>query len=335
MSLGLDDPLAALPAHSIPANAPQIQIVSSHELQDAAADASSSPYVTEKTVAIAEPPDAPEEKKRRIDVDDPLADPREVIAQLKADLARVHNSLKLAANAQFKLSLREQECAELKRQLQHARAAKEDPPAPSNHLLNDYLVVSALAKQAAEIQRLKEDVERERDFNEARKFNPSQLGSLKLVARVHALVKENAELGEDLAHEEAPDKWSVIDLYKQFIERTRAETEETVQHTAKLKRQIQEAELATFQLQQTAKAADPSGSRPRRGVRRHPEVRVVVPVLLRHVLHVPRGPAALLLPTAVAPPAPRPPILLIVDVCRGGRLGARDMILVLRCPKMP
>lgn len=76
-----------------------------------------------------------------------------------------------------------------------------------------------MPRQAAEIQRLKEDVERERDFNEARKFNPSQLGSLKLVARVHALVKENAELGEDLAHEEAPDKWSVIDLYKQFIER--------------------------------------------------------------------------------------------------------------------
>jgi hypothetical protein len=28
-------------------------------------------------------------------------------------------------------------------------------------------------------------VERERDFNEARKFNPSKLGSLKLVAKVH------------------------------------------------------------------------------------------------------------------------------------------------------
>eukprot|EP00668_Euglena_longa_P045550 GGOE01061221.1.p1 GENE.GGOE01061221.1~~GGOE01061221.1.p1 ORF type:complete len:268 (-),score=101.20 GGOE01061221.1:109-912(-) len=264
MSLSLADPLtlSTIPAHSIPANAPQSHIVPPHELQTAISDPSSSSYATEKAVTVVEPSDAPEEKKRRIDVDDPLADPREVIVQLKADLARVHNSLKLAANAQFKLSLREQECAELKRQLQQARALRDDPPAPPNHLLNDYLVVSALAKQAAEIQRLKEDVERERDFNEARKFSPSQLGSLKLVARVHALVKENAELGEDLAHEEAPDKWSVIDLYKQFVERTRAETEETVQHTARLKRQVQETELSIFQLQQTAKSTEsPSGRR--------------------------------------------------------------------------
>jgi len=222
-----------------------------------------SQYSSEKAIAGGDP-DAPEEKKRRVDVDDPLADPKEVILQLRADLARAQASLRLAADAHFRLSLREQEHAELKRRLYAAHAPPDGLPFPPNPLLNDHLILVALKRQAAEIQRLKEDVERERDFTDARKFNPSRLGSLKLVSKVHALVKENAGLGADIAQEEAPDKWFVIDLHKQFIERTRAETEAVVSHTAKLKQQLQETEGTIFSLQQAAKTGDPAalGRRP-------------------------------------------------------------------------
>ena len=135
-------------------------------------------------------------------------------------------------------------------------SAKDDLPPPSNYLVNDHLVVMALKRQAAEIQKLKEDVEREREFNEARKFNTSNLGSLKLVAKVHAMVKENEELGNELTQEQAPNRWHVVEQYKQFIERVRSESDSTVQYTDKLKKQIQDTELNIFKLQQTAKTGE-------------------------------------------------------------------------------
>ena len=115
----LDEPLSTIPTHTIPTNP-------LYELDVPSRDSGPTAFSGEKHVTLIEPSDGPpEEKKRRVDVDDPLADPKEVIAQLKSDLMRVHNSLKMAANAHFKLSLREQEYAELKKQLQQVCAHTE------------------------------------------------------------------------------------------------------------------------------------------------------------------------------------------------------------------
>eukprot|EP01010_Urceolus_cornutus_P000746 NODE_1257_length_1005_cov_256.732218_g966_i0.p1 GENE.NODE_1257_length_1005_cov_256.732218_g966_i0~~NODE_1257_length_1005_cov_256.732218_g966_i0.p1 ORF type:complete len:287 (-),score=96.16 NODE_1257_length_1005_cov_256.732218_g966_i0:143-928(-) len=223
-------------------------------------DASQMALTTSFTTDSAKIDDGgPDEKKRRIDVDDPLTDPQEAVAQLRSDLARVQNSIKMAANAHFKLSLRDQEYTELKRQLDNLYTKRiDDLPLPTNALINDHLIVAALARQAAEIHRLREDLEKEKEYNEARKFSTSNLGSLKLVAKLHALLKENASLGNQLMESENPDKWAVIDLYKQYSTRLRAEIKETTQHTEKLKAQIRETEEASFMQQQSAKKSESS-----------------------------------------------------------------------------
>jgi len=186
---------------------------------------------------------APE--RARVDTNDPKVPQEAVIAQLKADLREALVRKGAEEAVLNRLAQREAQVLDLKKRLVAATTPRREPGAPGgyNPLVTDPLLCLTLRKQARDIQRLKEEFDRERHQNA---LVPNELPShtaLRLVSKWQALQKENALLAAAVdGGGAAANHWALLTLLQREADRATAALNAAIAQANRTHDELKEAQ---------------------------------------------------------------------------------------------
>eukprot|EP00667_Euglena_gracilis_P011083 EG_transcript_11303 len=201
--------------------------------------------VPPRTLPKAEPRPRPELTARRVAVDDPGVPQAAVIAQLKADLAEAQARKEAGQAVMVALARKEAQVLDLKRRLVALTMPKRDSSGHSayNPIITDPLLIAAFRRQSREIQRLREELDRERSQSAIR---PNELPShtaLRLISKLQLLQKENAQLSQALEGNTIGNKWALLSILKHEADEFKAALNAVVAQGQRTFQELREAQV--------------------------------------------------------------------------------------------
>eukprot|EP00668_Euglena_longa_P044413 GGOE01059247.1.p1 GENE.GGOE01059247.1~~GGOE01059247.1.p1 ORF type:complete len:440 (-),score=124.77 GGOE01059247.1:234-1526(-) len=232
-----------------------------------------------RTLSVTEVRPRPELSARRVAVDDPSVPQPAVIAQLKADLAEAQARKEAGQSVMVALARKEAQVLDLKRRLVALTTPKRDTGSHGAYspLITDPLLIATFRRQAREIQRLREELDRERSQNAVR---PNELPShtaLRLISKLQLLQKENAQLSQALEGNTIGNKWALLSILKHEADEFKAALNGVVAQGHRAFQELREAqahqqkmELALQKLLKTEKVVKEESKEPPKPFVFHP-----------------------------------------------------------------